>query len=701
MVLPSLVKYGSIHKLPEKKDLLGDGVYPPQAVSNTKNKSSVFFLVSGILMMTAYATNHLISNVHAGNNPEKNEPFNSHMHSLDHHTTLSEGKEPLSDNVMNGMILDLGASTITAVFPPDVFDEAQMHDTAYMQLLNNRCTDKLNKSKISQVLACSIYFSQAAASARGSVPLVFGTFKLDTNLLNPKMSTSGAVDTEAFTPIFEGDIMAVLINNHCLVWDPTDAAQTTTTTQFHDSESYSKMLSKENSFSLDVSAGYGPVTANAGYSKVSEKKTKNTSFNAYAFGKKEYSAKIGTLTNTCFGNSDTFDSIKHMIKPTVVDQWNAIRKTTDKNALLKLKEFKSVAMNGLILPSMYNYGISVSYTMTSKYTQISSSSSKTISTAIKAGIEVNTGEASGGVQSAVKKAMNDAVTANDVVFTVDTTLQAIGSDDVNTGCVENNTCPLDIQNGVKKIRRDLTHLGQATGFGALKSLNDIVKMYYKDDGFGLSFEKAIVEYLTMYKCVVPNSECLLEDDALKYNEYNGEGKLMPKEHHCNFGFSCKHSVVFKNSETDTQVCTATKMYKCMKPDLQWYIPGGNSIEVRTGDKPEKGSYCDAGQTCEKNFATSCQPDKTNICTTPKKYSAWVIDKLGMGCDCDHRGGFGGSCVISAGNDSKYVMCECHNTGAQSCTGRALPCKNVNDYYCLHPDRSYNACLYGGGDCYEF
>jgi len=699
MVLPSLVKYGSIHKLPEKKDFLGDGPHPPQAVSNTKNKYSVFFLVSGILMMTAYATYHLISNVHAGNNPEMNEPFISHMHSLDHHTTLSEGKAPLSDN---GMIPDLGSFIVTAEFPSDVFDEDQMHDTAYMQLLSNRCNDKLDKNKFSQVLACKIYFSQAQTSADGHAPLVFGTFKLDTNLFNPKKTDSGETKTEDFTPIFEGDIMAVLIKNHCLSWDPTTDDESAVKTQFHDSESYSNMLSNTKSFSIDVTAGYGPVTANAGYSKSSEKETKNTSFDAYAFGKKEYKTKVGTLTNTCFGNSDTFDSIKHMVKQTVLDQWDAIRKAPDKNALLKLKEFKSVAMNGLMLPSMYNYDISVSYTITSQYTKKSSSSGKMISSAITAGIEVNTGEAKVGVQSAVKKAMNSKVTSGDVEFTVKTALQAIGSSDVDTGCFNRGTCSSLVQTALRKTRNDLGKLGQATGFGALKSLDDIVKMYYKDDGLGLFFKEALVEYLTIYKCELPHSECRTEDDAPKYNEYNGEGKLM-KTHSCAFGFICNHDVVFKNSETNTQVCTATTMYKCMYPDLKWYIPGGNAVEVRTGDKPEPGTYCNAGQTCERSFTSSCKPDTTHICMTPIMSidPDIVIDAEGMGCDCDHRGGLGGSCVISAGNDSKYVMCQCVNTGFQSCRGQALPCKNVNDYYCLHPDRSYNACLYGGGDCYEF
>ena len=98
------------------------------------------------------------------------------------------------------------------------------------------------------------------------------------------------------------------------------------------------------------------------------------------------------------------------------------------------------------------------YSIIANYEETSSSSSKDASTAITAGLEVNVGKASGGVNSAVTDAVNKTASNTGLKITVEVSAQAVGGT-LTTDCLKNDTCATDVVLAREEMRNDLTTIG--------------------------------------------------------------------------------------------------------------------------------------------------------------------------------------------------------------------------------------------------
>ena len=73
---------------------------------------------------------------------------------------------------------------------------------------------------------------------------------------------------------------------------------------------------------------------------------------------------------------------------------------------------------------------------------------------------------------------------------------------------------------------------------------------------------------------------------------------------------------------------------------------------------------------------------------------FAVPSLVAGCDCDYHPG---GCSISRAAFTGSA-CQCKYLGGWTCGGSIVKCRDSSSQYCKNPDRSYNSCLQGGGDC---
>ena len=179
-----------------------------------------------------------------------------------------------------------------AVFPPDVFDKSMVNNVEYMQLILARCYKALNVEGITAegVLACRIYFDY---TENGQVPMALGTIMINQNLV--KIATTGIVEAQEVSLLFEDYALAVMIDRGCFGWNTENTNFHESSTKYSGEKSYGNTLQHKTSIDVSGSVGYGPVTVNAGYKHSSSDSSGASGKTKTAYGQNVYSSPVVSL----------------------------------------------------------------------------------------------------------------------------------------------------------------------------------------------------------------------------------------------------------------------------------------------------------------------------------------------------------------------------------------------------------------------
>ncbi|CAM9618558.1 unnamed protein product [Laminaria digitata] len=132
-----------------------------------------------------------------------------------------------------------------------------------------------------------------------------------------------------------------------------------------------------------------------------------------------------------------------------------------------------------------------------------------------------------------------------------------------------------------------------------------------------------------------------------------------------------------------------------------YHPGG----CKVSEAAPSGLACDCsylgGWTCG-GAITRCIDTDSSLCKSPT--TSFESCVLGGGdceaysssdeCDCDYHPG---GCEISEAAP-KYSACKCSYKGGWTCGGTVTQCLSESSPKCTTPDKDFDSCILGGGDC---
>ena len=117
--------------------------------------------------------------------------------------------------------------------------------------------------------------------------------------------------------------------------------------------------------------------------------------------------------------------MKDIIRPEWIERWDTIRRATDATTLAATDDFNKVAMGGLFLPKVVEFGGMISLILESSYQKVDSSSESKMKKAIDAGLAVALDGATGEISTKIQKAMDQSATESQGKRTSTTELTTI------------------------------------------------------------------------------------------------------------------------------------------------------------------------------------------------------------------------------------------------------------------------------------
>ena len=418
-------------------------------------------------------------------------------------------------------------STVTAKFPPGVFDMDQAGDSTYMSTLNNRCYEALqNQTVASQpyyVLGCRIWFDVGS----DAMPIALGTLVLEYNLMQYK---DNGYTSDDVNNIFIPSAHAIMINEGCYELSIEDG-EMGSQTSYASSSQYNSTINSSTDIDISASGSYGHVSVSAGYNKRVTKANSENKATKVAYGEQKYHAKVGVLTNRCLNDKNMFtDVIKkyNLIDQAVLEQWSTIMSATDATSLVKTSDFQNVAEGGLLFPTSYKYGAEVSYAMESTYTATSTATSDDMNESIKAGLSLTFEGTGASVSAQVNDSVSKKASSLNVEQQTTVTEKAFGYQ-LDYSCLQNNTCPTAVSDNAEEMKNDLNKLSPPYTHYAFGSLDDIVSWQTgATNGLGSVFYDALNTYYTTVQCSNPGGQGIYikNPDMNLYWTDNGAGKLM-------------------------------------------------------------------------------------------------------------------------------------------------------------------------------
>jgi hypothetical protein len=249
-------------------------------------------------------------------------------------------------------------------------------------------------------------------------------------------------------------------------------------------------LEQSNSIQVDTSATGWGVTVKAGYKKMSSSKNTETENRKYAFGENKWYASVGTLRNSCLVDEGMFKKVifgNKLVRDEWIEKWTDFNSAPCKSFLDFLNDINSechkaaevaleILEDGLLIPTSYNYGASVYYSISSTYEAKSSETTKDMSKAISAGLSVEFGEFSGSVVSKVETAVKESLAQKNMNEQVYVNTKGYGNK-VDISCVKDDSCSSQLLDRVEEMRGDFNLVGKPLGHSSFISLDDIVFWY--------------------------------------------------------------------------------------------------------------------------------------------------------------------------------------------------------------------------------
>jgi len=367
--------------------------------------------------------------------------------------------------------------TVTVKFPPGVFDIKKANDVPYMMQLSDRCYTALAKdsSDPRHVLACKTYFDSASRGPR----MALGTLELGTDILT--MLKKGEYKKTDIHKIFVPEALAVMIDKHCFqfTFDANDGESRKY--QYDSSSSYASSITEDGSIDIKASAGYGPITLNAGYSNEKSTFTGHKENYSFTFGTKSVRKSLGVLENLCL-TEEYFFIIKDngLIEQHVIDNWNDITKERNPNTNYINGAEKETVDGGFLMPQSYSYDLYAKYDIRMSSMGTSQVDRNNNKEAISAGFDLSfgAGSAGGSVEVEVEKAVKEKSSSSKKTVTVHVSI--IGSNIATKDCFKNTheSCESIFNREIVLLRNDINQwVGGPVNHKTFVSIKDLSKWY--------------------------------------------------------------------------------------------------------------------------------------------------------------------------------------------------------------------------------
>ena len=376
-----------------------------------------------------------------------------------------------------------------AEFPEGIFDKSKLDDSMFLNNLMGSCSKAITENQDStpgEKLACHLLYHPSWSKQ----PMALGTLKLGQNLFTSM--ENGSYQKPDINHIFKDHALAVMINEGCISFDSGLDKSESSSVDFVDESSYEKSLENSDSFQIDTSvSGYG-ATVSAGYKKMSSATTTETENKKLAFGEKKFYSSVGTLRNSCLVDEGMFKEVilgNNLIKDYWVEKWfdlyslppslpcKQILTIFYPECYKAIGTAKEIFDGGLLIPTSYNYGASVYYTIKSTYKAKSSETSKSMSDAISAGLSAEfQGGYGGSIDSKVESTVKESLSKKSITEKVYVKSEGYGNK-VDISCIKDETCSTELVEAVEEMRGDFNNIGKPLGHSSFISLDDIVFWY--------------------------------------------------------------------------------------------------------------------------------------------------------------------------------------------------------------------------------
>lgn len=374
-----------------------------------------------------------------------------------------------------------------AKFPKGIFDKSKLDDPMYLNKVMGSCSEAITQNQDSspgEKLACHLLY---LPSWEGQ-PMALGTLKLDVNLFDSM--TDGSYKKSDINNIFKDYALAIMIDEGCLSFDAALDKSDSSSVKFVDESSYEKSLEQSNSIQVDTSATGWGVTVKAGYKKMSSSKNTETENRKYAFGENKWYASVGTLRNSCLVDEGMFKKVifgNKLVRDEWIEKWTDFNSAPCKSFLDFLNDINSechkaaevaleILEDGLLIPTSYNYGASVYYSISSTYEEKNIETSKSMSDAINAGLSAEFQGIGGSVDAAVEKAVTESLSKKEINEEIYVKSEGYGNK-VDISCIQSESCSTNLLEAVEEMRGDFNNVGKPLGHSSFVSLDDIAFWY--------------------------------------------------------------------------------------------------------------------------------------------------------------------------------------------------------------------------------